>query len=81
MMHAPFRSDPIRREYVLLEIREEHPSDVLVIRDLNKRAFEQDQEGNIVDALRSNGAAFAFDGCDTERPSGRSHQVQSAGCG
>ena len=28
------------------------------IRDLNKRAFEQEQEGNIVDALRSNGAAL-----------------------
>ena len=43
---------------MLLEIREEHPSDVAFIRDLNKRAFEQDQEGNIVDALRSNGAAL-----------------------
>jgi putative acetyltransferase len=43
---------------MLLEIREEHPSDVAVIRDLNRRAFEQDQEGNIVDALRSNGAAL-----------------------
>ena len=43
---------------MLLEIREEHPSDVAVIRDLNKRAFEQDQEGHIVDALRSNGAAL-----------------------
>lgn len=28
------------------------------IRDVNKRAFGQDQEGNIVDALRSNGAAL-----------------------
>lgn len=43
---------------MLLEIREELPSDVAVIRALNKRAFEQDQEGNIVDALRSNGAAL-----------------------
>ena len=43
---------------MLLEIREEHPSDVAFIRDLNKRAFEQEQEGNIVDALRSNGAAL-----------------------
>ena len=29
---------------MLLEIREEHPSDVAVIRDLNKRAFEQNQK-------------------------------------
>ena len=43
---------------MLLEIREEYLSDVAVIRDLNKRAFEQEQEGNIVDALRSNGAAL-----------------------
>jgi putative acetyltransferase len=43
---------------VLIEIREERPGDVAAIRDLNKRAFGQDQEGNIVDALRSNGAAL-----------------------
>jgi len=43
---------------MLFEIREEHPSDVAVIRDLNKRSFDQDQEGNIVDALRSNGAVL-----------------------
>ena len=43
---------------MLIEIREERPGDVAAIRDLNKRAFGQDQEGNIVDALRSNGAAL-----------------------
>jgi putative acetyltransferase len=43
---------------VLIEIREERPGDVAAIRDLNKRTFGQDQEGNIVDALRSNGAAL-----------------------
>ena len=32
--------------------------DVAAIRDLNRRAFGQDQEGNIVDALRSNGGAL-----------------------
>jgi putative acetyltransferase len=42
----------------LIEIREEYPGDVMSIRDVNKRAFEQDQEGNIVDALRSTGAAL-----------------------
>jgi putative acetyltransferase len=42
----------------LIEIREEFPSDATSIRDVNRRAFGQDQEGNIVDALRSNGAAL-----------------------
>jgi hypothetical protein len=39
---------------------EERPDDVDVaaIRDVHKRAFDKDQEGNIVDALRSNGAAL-----------------------
>jgi putative acetyltransferase len=46
------------RETTLIEIREEHPRDVTAIRDMHKRAFGQDQEGNIVDALRSNGAAL-----------------------
>jgi putative acetyltransferase len=43
---------------MLVDIREEHPGDVTAIRDLNKRAFGQDQEANIVDALRSNGAVL-----------------------
>lgn len=42
----------------MVEIREEHPGDVSAIRDLNKHAFGQDQEGNVVDALRSNGAVL-----------------------
>jgi putative acetyltransferase len=41
-----------------VQIREECPGDVAVLRDLNKRAFGQDQEGNIVDALRSSGAVL-----------------------
>ena len=41
---------------MLVEIREEKPGDVAAIRDVNKRAFGQDQEGRIVDALRSNDA-------------------------
>ena len=46
------------REPTLIEIRKEHPDDVTAIRDVNKRAFGQDQEGNIVDALRANGAVL-----------------------
>jgi putative acetyltransferase len=40
----------------VLDIREERPEDIPSIRDVNNRAFGQQQEGNIVDALRSNGA-------------------------
>ena len=47
-----------REVYVLVEVREERAGDVAAIRDVNKCAFGQDQEGNIVDALRSNGAAL-----------------------
>ncbi len=43
---------------MLIEIREECPDDIAAVRDLNRRAFEQDQESNIVDALRGNGAAL-----------------------
>ncbi len=39
-------------------MREELPADVTAIRQVNNLAFEQDQEGNIIDALRSNGAAL-----------------------
>lgn len=42
----------------MIEIREELPDDIAAIRDVNKRAFGQDQESNIVDALRANGAAL-----------------------
>ena len=34
-------------------IRDEQPGDVLSIRDVNVRAFEHEQEANLVDALRS----------------------------
>ena len=43
---------------MLIEVRKERATDIEAIRDVNKRAFGQDQEGNIVDALRSNGAAL-----------------------
>jgi putative acetyltransferase len=39
-------------------IRDEQPSDVDGIRDVNRSAFGQEQEGRIVDALRANGAAL-----------------------
>jgi putative acetyltransferase len=47
-----------KRVYLLIEIREERPDDIAAVRDVNRRAFGQDQESNIVDALRANGAAL-----------------------
>ena len=41
-----------------IEIREERGEDIAAIRDVNNSAFNQDHEGRIVDALRSNGAAL-----------------------
>ena len=41
-----------------VEVRDEYQGDIPAIRDLNKRAFEQDQEANIIDALRSNRAVM-----------------------
>lgn len=38
----------------MIEIRPEKPEDIEAIRDLNRRAFGQEQEGKIVDALRAN---------------------------
>ena len=43
---------------MLIEIREERAEDIAAVRDLNRRAFGQDQESNIVDALRANEAAL-----------------------
>jgi putative acetyltransferase len=42
----------------VITIRGEQPDDVAAIRELNQRAFAQNQEANIVDALRANGAAM-----------------------
>jgi putative acetyltransferase len=42
----------------VITIRIEGPDDVAAIRELNQRAFAQNQEANIVDALRANGAAM-----------------------
>lgn len=41
-----------------IEIREENPGDARVIHALNREAFDQEQEANIVDALRQNGAVL-----------------------
>jgi putative acetyltransferase len=41
-----------------MDIRDERPADVRSIRQVNRRAFGRDQEADIVDALRSNGAAL-----------------------
>jgi putative acetyltransferase len=41
---------------MIICIREERPGDIAAIRDVNDRAFGQELEGKIVDALRSNGA-------------------------
>ena len=40
-----------------IEVRDERPEDIPAIHALNKQAFDQEQEANIVDALRKNGAA------------------------
>ena len=42
----------------MIELREERVGDVRAVRDVNRLAFGQDQEANIVDALRSNGAVL-----------------------
>ena len=42
----------------MIEIREERPADIAAIREVNAQAFGQNLEGNIVDALRSNGAVL-----------------------
>lgn len=42
----------------MIEIREERPADVDAIRRVNRAAFEQEQEGDLVDALRRGGAAM-----------------------
>jgi len=41
----------------MINIRDEQPGDVAAIREVNRLAFSQDEEGRIVDALRANGAA------------------------
>jgi len=40
-----------------IEVREERRTDLEAIREVNRRAFGQDQEADLIDALRSSGAA------------------------
>ena len=42
----------------MIEIRDERPADAVAVREVNDRAFGQDVEGRIVDALRSNAAVM-----------------------
>jgi len=42
----------------LIDIRQEQPGDIPAIRAVNHAAFQQGQEGHIVDALRANGASM-----------------------
>jgi putative acetyltransferase len=42
----------------VIEIRDEQPGDIAAIREVNRRAFGQDEEAGIVDALRSNRAVL-----------------------
>ena len=58
------------RVHVLIEIREQRPDDVAAVREVNRPAFGQDQESNIVDALRTNGAALLSLVAIRERSSG-----------
>ena len=41
-----------------MEVRQETEADIEATREVNRRAFAQDQEGNLVEALRSNGAVL-----------------------
>lgn len=41
----------------MIEIRPERTEDIAAIRDLNRRAFGEEREGKVVDALRANGGA------------------------
>jgi len=41
-----------------IAVREERAADIGAIREVNRDAFGQDQEGRIVDALRANGGAL-----------------------
>jgi predicted N-acetyltransferase YhbS len=42
----------------MIVIREEHADDIPAVREVNQRAFEQQDESRIVDALRANGGVL-----------------------
>lgn len=41
----------------MIDIRDEQPGDIAAVREVNRQAFGQDDEGRIVDALREHGVA------------------------
>ena len=49
------RRDQVGKSYGVIEIREESPDDIAAIREVNRLAFGQGLEGQVVDALRANG--------------------------
>jgi hypothetical protein len=61
----------------MIGIRPEEPGDIAGIHDVNHRAFGQDQEGNIVDALRANGGAL-LSLVASSKVGSWSHHVQSS---
>jgi putative acetyltransferase len=52
---ARYGRAPTERSNNVIEIRDEQPSDVAVVREVNRQAFGQELEGRIVDALRASG--------------------------
>jgi putative acetyltransferase len=42
----------------MIEIRDEQPGDVEAVREVNRQAFGQEEEGRIVDALRAHGGVL-----------------------
>lgn len=42
----------------MIEIRDEQPGDLGAVREVNRQAFHQEQEGRIIDALREHGGAL-----------------------
>jgi putative acetyltransferase len=54
MMRPPRLKRNVRRRKrdSVIEIREEQPADIDAVREVNRQAFDQEQEGRIVDALR-----------------------------
>jgi len=49
---------PADKQNSMIEIRDERPGDTDAIREVNRQAFNQEQEGRIVDALRERGGVL-----------------------
>jgi len=52
------RRDQVGKSNGVIEIREESPDDIAAIREVNRLAFGQGLEGQVVDALRANGGVL-----------------------